>query len=339
MRSKRYVLPLALALCLLLSACGTPEPVPDAGPAAPGEGAVLERLEIVTPPAKTSDESGDTVDLSGLRIDGHYSDGGVAENLPFTAQTEVIGTKTAAISIECMGQLLTLPVDVTVKGNKAEYSVAETPALADSPAAGLTFFWLGSSVTWGAESEGESMADFIGKKYGVTTVKEAVSGTTLAAYAPDSYVERLDAYLARDDRAQRVDAFICQLSTNDTPYTDRYGSVTPDFMTDPALFDTGTTFGALEYIVARAKETWDCPVYVYTNPPTGKPAYGQLVEGLYTLAEKWDVTVIDLYGDEAWGAISDSERALYMADAIHPTRAGYREWWLPKFEQALLGGL
>jgi hypothetical protein len=28
-----------------------------------------------------------------------------------------------------------------------------------------------------------------------------------------------------------------------------------------------------------------------------------------------------------------------MADAIHPTRAGYREWWLPKFEQALLGGL
>jgi len=60
------VLPLALALCLLLSACGTPEPVPDAGPAAPGEGAVLERLEIVTPPAKTSYESGDAVDLSAV---------------------------------------------------------------------------------------------------------------------------------------------------------------------------------------------------------------------------------------------------------------------------------
>ena len=58
------------------------------------------------------------------------------QDLPYTAQTEIIGTKTAALSIECMGMTLTLPVDVTVKGNKPEYSVAQTPALADSPAAG-----------------------------------------------------------------------------------------------------------------------------------------------------------------------------------------------------------
>ena len=332
---------LALAAALLLSACGSAapaEPTAEPSPAGPGEDAVLERLEIVTPPAKTSYESGDAVDLSGLRIDGHYSDGGVRQDLPYTAQTEIIGTKTAALSIECMGMTLTLPVDVTVKGNKPEYSVAQTPALADSPAAGLTFFWLGSSVTYGAESGGESMADFIGRKYGVTTIKEAVSGTTLASYTPNSYVERLDAYLAREDRAERVDAFICQLSTNDTPYTEQYGSVSPSFMTDPALFDTATTFGAMEYIVARVKETWDCPVYFYTNPPTGKPSYGTLVEGLYALAEKWGVTVIDLYNDAEWGDISDSDRALYMADPIHPTRAGYREWWLPKFEQALFAG-
>ena len=338
MKSKVLTLTLTLMLTCLLAACATAaateSPTLTSGKE-PGEDASLERLEIVSMPAKTSYDSGDAADLSGLRIDGHYSDGGVRENLPFTVQTEVIGTKTSAISIECMGMTLTLPVDVTVKGNKPEYSVEQTPQLEDSPGAGLTFFWLGSSVTYGAESEGESMADFIGKKYGVTTIKEAVSGTTLASYMPNSYVERLDAYLSREDRAQHVDAFICQLSTNDTPYTDQYGSVSPAFMTDPALFDTATTFGAMEYIVARVRETWDCKVYFYTNPPTGKPSYGTLVEGLEALAEKWDVTVIDLYHDKEWGAISEKERALYMADPIHPTRAGYREWWLPKFEQAL----
>lgn len=34
-------------------------------------------------------------------------------------------------------------------------------------------------------------------------------------------------------------------------------------------------------------------------------------------------------------AISSSQRALYMIDDIHPSRAGYREWWTPVLEQYL----
>ena len=33
--------------------------------------------------------------------------------------------------------------------------------------------------------------------------------------------------------------------------------------------------------------------------------------------------------------LSPEQRARYMADAIHPTRAGYEEWWLPKFMAAV----
>ncbi|MBQ4382482.1 MAG: SGNH/GDSL hydrolase family protein [Oscillospiraceae bacterium] len=325
---------LFLALVLLTAACG---PAPQEEKVkAPGPEAVFQRLEIVSQPRKLSYETGETPDLTGLVINALYDDGGVIENVPYELQTEKIGKKTAALTVLCMEKTLNLPITVTVTGNKPEYSLAAVEEVKDSPVKGKTFFWLGSSVTYGAESEGETMADFIGKKYGVITVKEAVSGTTLARYKEQSYCDRLDAFLKSDKKPGHVDAFICQLSTNDTSYYDQFGLVTPDFMTDPELFDTNTAFGAMEYIIAVAKREWDCPVYFYTNPPTGKAAYGTLVEGLREIAGKWGVTVIDMYGDEEFNAISDAERELYMADGIHPTRAGYLKWWLPKFEEALI---
>ena len=47
--------------------------------------------------------------------------------------------------------------------------------------------------------------------------------------------------------------------------------------------------------------------------------------------------MIDLFRDDAFNDITPEQYALYMADEIHPTRAGYRDWWLPRFEEALLG--
>ena len=34
-------------------------------------------------------------------------------------------------------------------------------------------------------------------------------------------------------------------------------------------------------------------------------------------------------------AVSDKDYALYMGDSIHPTQAGYLQWWTPKFEEHL----
>ena len=50
---------------------------------------------------------------------------------------------------------------------------------------------------------------------------------------------------------------------------------------------------------------------------------------------KWNIGIIDLYRDEALNNITAEERDLYMADNVHPTRAGYRDWWTPKFEEVL----
>lgn len=61
-----------------------------------------------------------------------------------------------------------------------------------------------------------------------------------------------------------------------------------------------------------------------------------MVECLDEIAAKWGITVIDLNRDADFNAISAEERDLYMADDIHPTRAGYSVWWLPEFEAALL---
>ena len=180
------------------------------------------------------------------------------------------------------------------------------------------------------------MADFFAKKWSCTSVKEAVSGTTLSTKAPNSYVERFEKYLQNADRAEHLDGFICQLSTNDTRYPDDLGIIMPAFITGSNAFDTATTFGAMEYIIAKAKETWDCPVYFYTNPPYSNAVYPGMVDSLVKIAEKWDVKVIDLYHDEQFNQISDEQRALYMSDSVHPTKAGYREWWLPKFEEALI---
>ena len=64
-------------------------------------------------------------------------------------------------------------------GNKDQYTVANTPALADSPLRGKTIIFLGRSVTYGSASGGESFADYMAKRDGIVAVKEAVSGTTL----------------------------------------------------------------------------------------------------------------------------------------------------------------
>ena len=61
-----------------------------------------------------------------------------------------------------------------------------------------------------------------------------------------------------------------------------------------------------------------------------------MVVRLIELQEKWGIGVFDLWNDSAFNAISDENRALYMNDKIHPTKAGYKEWWCPEMEQQLI---
>lgn len=343
---KRFVL--VVLASMLLAACAAPpanvpEPVEEpsaaveAPTAAPSGEHILDKLQVVSRPNKVDYFAGETFDPTGLVINAFYQDGTVEENVPWESNTTVITGKMTSATVTCMDKELRLSLNVVREGNLPQYSVENTPEVENSPVKGQTFFWLGSSVTYGVDSEQESMADFFCKKYGAIMIKEAVSGTTLSTNKINSYVERLDQYIA-DHPDTHVDAFICQLSTNDTYFVGtKLGEMLSDDVRDSASFDVGTICGAIEYIIARAKETWDCPIYFYTNPALiGKTEYKLMVDALYEIAEKWEITIIDIYRDEAFNDITEAQKILYMTDTIHATKAGYRDWWLPKFEEALL---
>lgn len=212
-------------------------------------------------------------------------------------------------------------------GNAPAYDPENTERLVSSPFSGKKVFFLGSSVTLGYGSMGVSVADYFGRYASCEIVKEAVSGTTLTE-SGNSYVKRL-----KETKEEAVDLFVCQLSTNDATKKKPLGKVSEGYALGD--FDTKTVAGAIEYIIVFAKEKWDCPVAFYTNAYYDSENYAEMVALLHEIQKKWDITVIDLYSEEALNRISEEERALYMTDDIHPSKAGYRDWWLPFFVDAL----
>lgn len=215
----------------------------------------------------------------------------------------------------------------SMPGNADRYAVSQVKPSGDETLKGKTVIFLGSSVTYGAASLGESFADDLSARLQCNVVKEAVSGTTLSTTSPNSYVTRLD-----NIKTRQADLFICQLSTNDASQKKPLGEVTDSERMED--FDTDTVAEAMEYIIAYAKDKWDCPVVFYTNPKYDSDEYAAMVELLYEIRDKWGIGVIDLWTELP--EITEEERALYMADAIHPTRAGYLEWWTPVMEKDII---
>lgn len=100
-------------------------------------------------------------------------------------------------------------------------------------------------------------------------------------------------------------------------------------------FDTHTVAGAIEYIIAYAKNTWNCPVLFYTNPQYDSTEYEKMVRLLAEIEKKWEIGVIDMWNNESFNELSEEQYHLYMADSIHPTKAGYLKWWLPYIESEI----
>lgn len=215
------------------------------------------------------------------------------------------------------------------EGNYGEYSLENTDAVSDSPLNGKTIIFLGSSVTFGYGSLGVSFADFLEKTDGITAIKEAVSGTTLVDVKNNSYVSRIKTV----DKDINADAFVCQLSTNDATKEMPLGEISESFNADD--FDTQTIAGAIEFIISYAKETWNCPVIFYTQSKYDSEHYAKMVELLYEIQKKWDIAIIDFWNDAEINSITEEERKIYLVDHIHPTKAGYKEWWLTKFQECL----
>ena len=214
-------------------------------------------------------------------------------------------------------------------GNAAEFAPENVTPLEDSPLKGKKLLFLGSSVTYGYASMQTSMADYLAILDSCEVTKEAVNGTTLAGSDSSTYVSRL----MKVDKGHAFDALICQLSTNDASKGSPLGEMSDSF--DIEDFDRETVIGALETIIAYAKESWNCPVIIYTGTRFDSEPYEAMVDALPALQEKWGIGVLDLWNDEEMNAVSDEDYHLYMHDDVHPTRAGYLRWWVPKFESYL----
>ena len=217
-------------------------------------------------------------------------------------------------------------------GNNEAISVKNTPTRENSPLKNKTFAFLGSSETVGAMSDGEAFPQYLAKRNDCTSVVHAKSGATLCtAYqqvAP--YVEMLKNF----SQSQAFDGFFVCLSPNDSWFIDDFGTVSDGFDIDS--FDQSKTYGALEYILAYAKQTWGCDLYVYTDVFWVSDTYPEMIENAKLIAKKWGAKLIDLYSDKEFNDINQRQRMLYMADDVHPLKAGYRFWWTPQFEKYIL---
>lgn len=216
------------------------------------------------------------------------------------------------------------------KGNSIKYDVSRIPFKKTSPLKGKTVVFLGSSVTKGFAAHNISFAEYIAKKDSCTCIKEAVNGTTLIDNGEDSYIERMRDNL---DPSRPVDLLICQLSTNDATRNSPLGRITET--RDLESFDVKTVCGAIEYIIAYAKETWHCPVMFYTNPKYDSEPYARMVEALQKIQDKWGIGLIDFWNDEKINQVTPEQRKLYLQDPIHPMKAGYAEWLVPTMEQRI----
>ncbi|MGM9681200.1 MAG: SGNH/GDSL hydrolase family protein [Eubacteriales bacterium] len=198
-------------------------------------------------------------------------------------------------------------------GGADENGLCEVKKLSDE-----VIFFLGSSVTYGSATNGRSFVDLIDTDdNGISTVKSAISGTTLVNNGSTSYVARLQTEF---QKYGTPDKLIVQLSTNDATTSQPLGTLGDSF--DKNDFDQTTVIGAIEYIIAYAKETWDCEVIFYTNCPYESENYAAMVEALYQIHGKWGIGILDFYACK--GVNEPDCLATYMNDSIHPNIFGYR---------------
>lgn len=184
--------------------------------------------------------------------------------------------------------------------------------------------FLGSSVTDG--DDGYSMCEYISETTRHTVIKLAVRGTTLSDISEESYVSRLNNAITKHPQC---DCFVCQLSTNDASKALPLGNISDSY--DIKSFDVCSVIGAIEYIVCKVKEVWNCPVIFYTGTYYDNENYQKMVDSLILLRKKWDFDIIDLWNSEKMRAVNKTDYSIYMKDHVHPSKTGYQKWWGPEF--------
>ena len=235
-----------------------------------------------------------------------------------------------------------------------------------SELSGKTFAALGSSITYGYGSGGIAFPEMIAMTDSCRFIKQAISGMTLA-YDPDrpethpegSYVRQL---LDLIDPSEKIDGFVVQLSTNDAQKGIVTGKISDSF--DSEDQDPSTITGAMEFILAYIRETWNCPVVFCINAYLDRAyiehfankhpefpvdpdkachdlidSYEEMIGILFELQKKWHFEIADLWNNEEIQNASFEVKDLLMNDVIHPRKAGYLFWYVPEIRKCLIRAL
>lgn len=169
-----------------------------------------------------------------------------------------------------------------------------------------------------------SFADYLSAIDHMNVIKEAVNGTTLVTLDEQSYIPRLK----RLDPNLKPDVFVCQLSTNDAVKDLPVGTIEST--------GEGSVGGAVRTIIHYVRSLWKCPVAFYTGTRFNNEKYADMVRLLQEISAEEQISIIDLWSDDELNRIDHETRGLYiLRDCVHPTKAGYLNWWLPVFEKRL----
>lgn len=117
-------------------------------------------------------------------------------------------------------------------------------------------------------------------------------------------------------KVDTCDLFVCQLSTNDASLKLPIQKVEE----------------AIDFIIDYVREKWDCPIAFYTNPRYESHEYAQMVELIKEKAQSRDIILMNMWDDATLNQRLEENRAYYMVDSIHPTKAGYLELITPFME-------
>ena len=127
-----------------------------------------------------------------------------------------------------------------------------------------------------------------------------------------------------------------QLSTNDVTQNIAFGELSSSY--EIASFNTSTVIGAIEYIIAYAKQTWGADVVFYTNHKYNNNRYNALVNELYKVQEKWGIGIVDFFNYAEMEKLDTDTLNSYKADDIHPNVNGYK-WMGQVFSEYIQNSL
>ena len=186
--------------------------------------------------------------------------------------------------------------------------------------------------------------------YGLKYIEQG--GEQVQVNPQTSYVLLMKRALAALE-GEKVDRLFIQLSTNDAGQIGtNFGSVDPAAALDSATYayhsgyhDDNTTWGALEWMIAVARETWNCEVTVFVCPyfevaGDYSTNYAMMRRVLKEeIQPKWGVDVLDIWNDEEITALvkqpENIAKYFYQSDRVHANELGYERMFLNPFRAYL----